>query len=150
MTRDEFLQKAKQAAMNVGLKWPGYVAAECALESRYGQSKLALEANNLLGMKAHKNTPLEQTLELPTKEYVDGQWKSAVARWMRYSDWEACLRDRQATLLALAAKYPHYAAALDAADGETFVREVSASWSTDPHRADVVLEVYRQHVSVLS
>lgn len=150
MSNMDFLQKAKQAAMNIGLQWPGYVAAEAALESRYGQSMLVLKANNLFGMKAHSSTPTERVLELSTKEFVNGQWITAMARWMRYSDWEACFRDRQATLVRLAPSYPHYAAALAAGDGETYERELSATWSTDPHRADKVLEIYAENVGVLA
>lgn len=149
MNGKDFLSKCKQAAMNIGLAWPGYVAAEAALESRYGQSGLAVRANNLFGMKQHKGTPLDETLALPTKEYIDGQWISTVAHWMRYPDWEACLRDRQATLTRLAPSYPHYQNALGASDGETFVREVSHTWSTDPHRADKVLEIYNDNLDVL-
>jgi len=145
-----FLAKCKQAAMNLGLSWPGYVAAEAALESRYGTSQLAVQAMNLFGMKMHKGTPIEDTLALPTKEFINGQWISTVAHWMKYPDWEACLRDRQATLLRLAPTYPSYQAALDASDGETFVREVSSTWSTDPHRADKVLEIYNENQDVLA
>lgn len=144
-----FLSKCKQAAMNIGMSWPGYAAAEAALESRYGQSGLAIQANNLFGMKMHKGTPLEETLALPTKEFINGAWISTVAHWMKYPDWEACLRDRLATLTRLAPQYPHYQAALDASDGETFVREVSQTWSTDPHRADKVMEIYNENLDVL-
>lgn len=145
----DFLVKARQAAMNIGLSWPGYVAAEAALESRYGQSQLATQANNLFGMKMHAGTPPEQVLSLPTKEFVGGQWITIEAKWMKYADWEACFRDRQATLIRLAPTYLHYQAALDASDGETFVREVSQTWSTDPHRADKVLEIYNENLDVL-
>jgi len=145
-----FLTKCKQAAMNLGLSWPGYVAAEAALESRYGQSGLALQANNLFGMKAHHSTPPDQTLALPTKEFVNGQWIATTASWMKYPDWEACLRDRQATLVRLGYEYPAYQAALAASDGETFIREVSQTWSTDPHRADKVLEIYNDNQDVLA
>lgn len=144
-----FLIQCKQAAMNLGLSWPGYWAAEAALESRYGQSGLAVRANNLFGMKAHHDTPPEDTLALPTREYINGQWISTTARWMKYPDWEACLRDRQATLVRLAPTYPHYANALAASDGESFVREVSQTWSTDPHRADKVMEIYSDNLDVL-
>ncbi len=150
MTKDDFLQKAKQAAMNIGMAWPGYVAAEAALESRYGQSQLAVQANNLFGMKMHRGVPLEETLALPTKEYVNGQWIATVAHWMKYVNWEACLRDRQATLVRLSTVYPDYADALAASDGETFIREVSATWSTDPHRADKVLEIHAENQAVLA
>lgn len=150
MTKDAFLISVKKAAMNIGQKWPGYVAAEAALESAFGSSVLARVGMNLFGIKAHDGTPLDQTLSLPTKEYYGGAWVKVMAHWMKYADWEACLRDRQATLVRLAPHYPHYAAALAADTGEDFVREVSLTWSTDPHRADKVLDIYSFHQEVLA
>jgi len=145
-----FLSKCKQAAMNLGLSWPGYIAAQAALESRYGTSQLAVQAANLFGTKAHKGTPSENTLSLPTKEWVTDHFEPTIAVWMKYQDWEACLRDRQATLVRLAPQYPHYQAALDAGDGETYIRELAHTWATDPHYADKVLEVYNENADVLA
>jgi flagellum-specific peptidoglycan hydrolase FlgJ len=147
MTKTDFLTKAKQAAMNIGHPWPGYVAAECALESRYGDSLLAREANNLLGMKIHHATLPGDILELPTREWVNGSWLTVTAHWMKYPDWEACLRDRWATLQRMP---QYYLDAVNATTGEQFVREVSRHWSTDPHRADKVLEIYAEHADVLA
>lgn len=149
MTKEEFLTQAKQAAMNIGQKWPGYVAAEAALESAYGTSRLATEANNLFGMKAHASTNPEEILTLPTKEFMNGEWLSTVAHWMRYSDWESCLRDRLATLTRLSSSYPHYAAALAVGDGLTFIAEVSKTWSTDPQRGQKVLDIYNEYAGIL-
>jgi hypothetical protein len=42
-------------------------------------------------------------------------------------------------------EYPAFAAALHATTGEEFVRQVSVKWSTDPQRAEKVLEIYRRH-----
>ena len=150
MTKEDFLTQAKQAAMNIGVSWPGYWAAEAALESNYGQSQLAERADNLFGMKAHAHTAPEDTLELPTHEWVDGQMVPTVAHWMKYEDWEDCLRDRMATLVRLSSTYPHYAAALNASDGPTFINEVSKTWSTDPERAEKVLAIYNEYAGVLA
>lgn len=148
MTKLDFLQKAKQAAMNIGQQWPGYVAAEAALESAYGASKLAAEDNNLFGMKQHVH-PEFGTVNLPTREFLHEAWVVVEAPFVKYPDWEACLRDRLNTLMRLAPHYPHYANALAAGDGVTFVREVSATWSTDPERGQKVLDIYNANLEVL-
>ena len=42
-----------------------------------------------------------------------------------------------------------YGDALAAPDGESFVKLVSVHWSTDPNRAEKVLETCRAHQGVL-
>ncbi|HZC24703.1 MAG TPA: mannosyl-glycoprotein endo-beta-N-acetylglucosamidase, partial [Candidatus Binatia bacterium] len=65
------------------------------------------------------------------------------AKWVEYPDWSACFADRKATLERLANAYPHYAAALRAPDPETYITEVSRSWSTDPARGAKCLSVFQ-------
>ncbi|HZU08351.1 MAG TPA: glucosaminidase domain-containing protein, partial [Pseudacidobacterium sp.] len=63
MTMQEtFLQKAYQAAAAAGHIFPEYAACEAALESGWGLSHLATEANNLFGQKqAHPPLPGTET-----------------------------------------------------------------------------------------
>jgi flagellum-specific peptidoglycan hydrolase FlgJ len=159
MTADEqreFLAKATAAAIASGHAFPEMAACEAALESGYGRSGLATEDNNLFGMKQHAH-PIYGTVMLPTREFIgkekdtkdgvcDG-WIAVNASWVRYPDWSSCFADRMATLkrLAPAKGFEHYAAALAATDAETYVREVSAKWSTDPKRADKIIAIYLSH-----
>lgn len=157
MTKAEFLTKARDEAKLVNHPFPEYAACEAALESAYGQSLLARQDNNLFGMKQHRHA-IYGTHNMPTREFVglekdteDGKqdgWIITQAPFISYPDWGACFADRLATLLRLSAAYPHYAAAVDAKDGETFVREVSQTWSTDPARAEKVLAVYEANRSL--
>lgn len=149
MTKEEFLQKTKQAAMNIGQQWPGYVAAEAALESTYGTSELAVQDYNLWGMKQHVH-PIYGTVSLPTNEFLHGEWEKVEAPFIKYPDWESCLRDRLATLVRLAPYYPHYAAALAASNGPTYITELSKTWSTDPKRGQHVLDIYNDNLEVLA
>lgn len=140
----QFLAKATSEAKKGGHIFPEAAACEAALESGYGKSGLATEDNNLFGMKQHKH-PLYGTHNLPTREFENGEWITVVASWVHYPSLADCFSDRMATLrrLAPAKGFEHYAAALAAKDAPTYVREVSAKWSTDPHRAEKVLEIYR-------
>jgi flagellum-specific peptidoglycan hydrolase FlgJ len=81
---------------------------------------------------------------LPTEEFLQGQWVRVSAEWVKYPAWSDCFADRMATLRRLAPEkgFEHYAAALAAHDGITFIREVSKSWSTDPKRAQKILDIY--------
>lgn len=137
----EFLHAAAAAAAKSGHVFPEHAACEAALESGYGASVLAKLANNLFGMKQHAH-PEYGTCNLPTREYLGGQWIRTSADFVSYPDLATCFADRMATLQRLAPVYPHYAAALAAASGTTYLNEVSRTWSTDPDRAENVLAIY--------
>lgn len=134
---------AAQAASG-GHIWSQYAACEAALESNYGQSQLALKGNNLFGQKYRQGCPYGE-LDLPTREFLNGEWVNTTAHWIAYPDIATCFRDRMATLARLRNGYPHYGNALNATDGVTYVREVSQTWSTDPTRADKVLSIYTEY-----
>jgi flagellum-specific peptidoglycan hydrolase FlgJ len=145
--QEEFLVKATAAARAAGHVFPEYAACEAALESGWGMSHLAVEANNLFGQKqAHPPIAGTETLALPTREYLHGAWIAVHANWVKFEDWAACFRGRMALLHALSEAYPNYRTALAAATGEQFIAEVSKTWSTDPARAGKVLAVYDSHL----
>jgi flagellum-specific peptidoglycan hydrolase FlgJ len=148
--QEQFLTKASAAARAAGHPFPEYAACEAALESGWGLSHLAVEANNLFGQKqAHPPLAGTETMPLPTREFLHGAWVAVEANWVKFADWAACFRERRELLQSLSGAYPNYKAALDATTGEQFVTEVSKTWSTDPGRAGKVLAVYDCHRNVL-
>jgi flagellum-specific peptidoglycan hydrolase FlgJ len=142
--QEEFLSKARGAAAESGHMFPDFAACEAALESGWGHSKLAVDANNLFGQK-QSHPAVGESIAFPTKEYAHGAWMTVPASWMKFPDWPACFAARMALLKRLARAYPEYAAALAAPDGESFVMLVSKRWSTDPARAAKVIEVWNAH-----
>jgi flagellum-specific peptidoglycan hydrolase FlgJ len=148
---NSFLRQASAAARAAGHIFPDYAACEAALESTWGRSRLAREANNLFGQKESADS-IEKaggegagTFALPTQEFLNGRWVTVIARWARFTDPAACFRARMALLRRLQQSYPAYARALAAPTGEVFIEEVSRAWSTDPQRAAKVLAIHRQH-----
>jgi flagellum-specific peptidoglycan hydrolase FlgJ len=155
----DFLERASAEAAKAGHPFPRMAACEAALESNYGNSALARDGRNLFGMKQHAH-PIFGTMNLPTREFVgeakekivldegqsfDGKldgWITVTAKWVEYPDFASCFADRKATLERLANVYPHYAAALRAADAQNYIAEVSKTWSTDPDRACKVMSIY--------
>jgi flagellum-specific peptidoglycan hydrolase FlgJ len=146
-TQKQWLDSVSKAAEDAAHIFPSMAACEAALESAYGQSSLARNANNLFGTKQHKQ-PIFDTLSLPTKEFINGQWVETTADWVKYPQVADCFADRMATLHRLAPSYPHYAAALVASDAQTFVAEVSKTWSTDPNRAAKVISIFNAYLGV--
>jgi hypothetical protein len=53
-------------------------------------------------------------------------------------------------LVRLQDTYPEYKAALHAANADDYVRAVSKRWSTDPDRAEKVLEIYYAHKALFT
>jgi flagellum-specific peptidoglycan hydrolase FlgJ len=151
VTPDIFIPRALTAAYQGMHMFPEFAVCEAALESAWGGSELAIKANNLFGQKqSHQGAAiLYPILELPTKEWDAGQLVSTVANWPIFPDWPTSFMERMQLLARLAPAYPHYAAALAATDGETFIREVSQTWSTDPQRANKVLAIYNEHQTQL-
>jgi flagellum-specific peptidoglycan hydrolase FlgJ len=144
--QDNFLRNASAAARAAGHIFPEYAACEAALESTWGQSRLAREANNLFGQKQSANdNDGAATIAIPTQEFLHGRWVTVIAHWARFTDAAACFRARMALLRRLQHSYPAYARAVAATTGEAFVEEVSRAWSTDPQRAAKVLAIHRQH-----
>jgi flagellum-specific peptidoglycan hydrolase FlgJ len=143
-----FLDRAAKAAEDAGCIFPTMAACEAALESGYGTSQLARNDNNLFGMKQHKH-PIYGTHMLPTREFVNGSWIVTNAPWISYPDWPSCFKDRQDTLVRLSTVdgFEHYMDALNAPDCISYVKAVSASWSTDPHRADKVIAIYNMYMA---
>ena len=144
MNPSVFLARAAAAAHAAGHIFPEYAACEAALESGWGGSALAREANNLFGQK-QPHPPCGASLTLPTREFLHGAWTTVSGQWRMFPDWQASFAERMALLHGLAAKWPHYREALSATTGEQFIERVSLSWSTDPERAAKVLAVYREH-----
>jgi flagellum-specific peptidoglycan hydrolase FlgJ len=139
----DFLRRAYAAAKAAGHVFPEFAACEAALESGFGHSQLASQDRNLFGMKQHQH-PVFGTATLPTREFLSDKWVTLNSNWIVYPEWSDCFADRMATLKRLAPNYPHYAAALRAPDGASFVEEVSKTWSTDPQRGEKVLAIYNE------
>ena len=142
--QNTFLKKAFDEAVAANHIFPEYAACEVALESGWGQSKLAIAGNNLFGEK-QTHPPIFDTLMLPTREFIRGAWIVVQANWIKFPDWADSFKARIQTLERLRLRFPHYDAALKAADGEQFILQVSQTWSTDPHRAGKVLSIHDLH-----
>lgn len=142
MTRAEFIAAATaaaQAASAVSGFPPGVTVAQAALESAWGESQLARLAHNCFGIKAHGDLPW---IELPTIEVRDGKAVRVRAYFARYESIEACFADRD-RLIARLAVYAEARAC--ARDPEAFIRALARRWATDPHYAEKLLALYREH-----
>ena len=142
MTKQEFLDAATRAALasSRASGFPaGITVAQAALESRWGRSQLSREAHNYFGIKAHGR---HQRVAYATYEFIRGRRVRVGAEFARYASMEECFADRDRIIGVVGV----YAEARDRRhDPEAFARALAAHWATDPHYADKVLRVYREH-----
>lgn len=144
MTRTEFLNRAldaAQAARNAGAPInPTIAAAQAALESAFGRSQLA-QHNNLKGVKAGSRWT-GRTVDLPTREFINGQWISTVATWRVYDSWEHAFSDYGELIRRV---YPQAAAVAN--DARAFLEALVAGplkYATDPNYVQKVWAIVRQ------
>lgn len=149
MTREAFLKAALAAATQARATGapinPVIAAAQAALESNWGQSQLAREANNLGGVKAGSQWG-GPVIELPTREWreADGTWYTTVARWRKYADWAEAFEDYGNLIERV---YPHAAAV--AGNPREFLEQLTArdypKYATDPSYTQKVWAVVEQY-----
>ena len=90
-----FLSRAYRAAQAAHHIFPAFAACEAALESGWGRSQLAIEANNLFGQKqSHPPLAGTETIAMPTREFLHGHWLTVSANWAKFADWSECFRAR--------------------------------------------------------
>ncbi len=82
---------------------------------------------------------------MPTTEFLNGEWVHGVqASWPIFASYTDAFNERMDILRTRGM----YAAAIQAEDGEDFIKLVSQHWSTDPMRAEKVLSTYSDHIDV--
>lgn len=144
MTPAEFIAAmtgpAQAAQASTGVP-ASFTIAEAALESGWGCSRLATEANNFFGVKADYSWAGDK-LMMDTREYYDGQWKMVPAPWRKYPDFGACLEDHGDFLR----NNPRYEHCFTAPNSEAFAWAVQrAGYATDPDYANKLIAIMRAH-----
>lgn len=126
--------------------FPKHSCCEVALESAWGKSKLFIEGKNPFGMKQGPHTTQFETMTIPTKEFIHGQWITVLdAVWVKFPTLQIAFNERMSLLQRLRKKYSNYDAALMAGTGETFIYWVSKTWSTDENRGEKVMSIYKKY-----
>lgn len=80
--------------------FPSVLIAQAALESGWGQSELATKYNNLFGVKKGSSWT-GRTVNLPTREVINGVSQTVRADFRVYPSWMASIADRNKLLLTL-------------------------------------------------
>lgn len=129
--------------------WPAMAACEACLETGWLSSDLGNDYNNLFGQKQSLD-PIYLTVRMPTQEDIGGKVVDLWASFVWFPTKAVAFTERMNLLVRLQDEYPDYKCALHAADQETYITEVSKTWSTDPLRAQKVLEIYNAHKDIFT
>ena len=149
MTTESFLRAVSSAARDVPGLHPTATAAHAAVESAYGRSGLARDANNLHGVKAMgTHTPYwtGDRITLPTWEVVGGARVEAVAHFRAYPSWAAALGD-YADIIRRVYPGAHATSATAFLAGIFLVGP--RRWATDPAAYDKAARVLGAYAHVL-
>ena len=141
LTQQDFLNAAAQAARTASAATgvPASVTvAQAILESDWGRSTLAQNANNYFGMKAMGTLGDDGVVWMPTSEYDDsGQLYQTMSAFRAYTSLADSMADHDRLLSTLS----RYASAMqDASDPKQFAQQVALDgYSTDPSYANKLI-----------
>ncbi|RRG17359.1 mannosyl-glycoprotein endo-beta-N-acetylglucosamidase [Weissella viridescens] len=114
--------------------------AQAALESDWGTSKLASDYNNLYGVKGSADT---KNIDLPTKEFVHGEWKTVQAPFRWYDSWNQSMWAHASLLVnGTSDNANRYASVLQSNDYRGAAKAlVTGGYATDPQYAEKLIEI---------
>jgi len=142
----ERLKAVVPAAQAAQRKWgvPASITlAQWMLESGWGESKLAVEAHNYFGIKAHHLSEPDTYEEFRTPEFRNGKRVIEVARFEKYFDAADSFADH-AVLLSTAPRYRAAMAACGEPERMAFCLQ-AAGYSTNPNYAQELIDLMSQH-----
>lgn len=120
---------------------PSIVTAQAVLESDFGQSQLSSDYFNLFGRKSYSAN--EPSVDLPTLEFVDGQYITVNEPFRVYQSWEESVADH-GRLLANGTSWndAHYDRVVDADTYQVAAYALQeAGYATDPNYAESLISV---------
>lgn len=141
-----FLKQVTAGAIGLHLRGskvnPEVVVAQSILESGWGGSGLAKQANNYFGMKASSDWK-GKTISMPTQEFINGSWVMVDAEWRAFDDAEDCF----AEYAKFIEQRPHFADALEhTGNPEEYVKALvngGLKYATDPDYVQKIMGTVR-------
>nr|WP_233230925.1 GW domain-containing glycosaminoglycan-binding protein [Listeria weihenstephanensis] len=114
--------------------------AQAILESGWGKSQLAVQGNNLFGIKGKY---LGQSVIMPTQEFVNGQMVTVNAEFRKYPTKAESITDHALLFVnGLSWSKDHYKKVVDAKDYIEAANELQkAGYATDPNYALKLIQV---------
>lgn len=143
LTREQFIQRIAPEAQAIQRQYhlrASISIGQAALESDWGHSELAFRYNNFFGVKASAGM---QSVNLPTKEYVNGKWITVDANFRVYDSFQESMIDHAILLTNGTTDNPHRYQTVIYANSVTTAVEglVSGGYATDPDYAKKLMNI---------
>lgn len=139
----DFIDQVKQGAISTYWEYkvlPSLTIAQAILESAWGTSTLATQANNLFGIKWTEGCGYEYVTK-QTKEYVNNQWITIDAKFRKYNSVDESILDH-----ALLLQKARYSKVLEAKDYKKAATEVwKAGYATDPDYPQKLINLIEEY-----
>lgn len=121
-----------------GIK-PVITITQSAHESNWGKSELTKKANNLFGFT--KGSWIGDTINMPTREYIAGQWITVARPFRAYESWYDSVKN-WAEIISSASRYSEAYKFAKIGDLKSFAVAVAkGGYATDPKYAQKLIGV---------
>lgn len=144
-TESTFLQNTVPAAQTAQRSYgvpASIVLAQATLESQWGQSALAKQANNFFGIHADAKVDPSKYIEFTTDEMVDGRQTQGMARFARFAS-PVFSFTAHAYLLSMALRYRTAMQVKSDPTNFAFALQ-NCGYSTDPNYGNKLMQIVQQ------
>lgn len=115
--------------------------AQACLESGYGTSKLATEANNIFGIKASYPWRGKTYNVLTGEEAEDGSRYQTKADFRAYDSWEESIKDHASFMVSTEQRKSTYAVAINASSPKEQAKALSKTYATDSNYGEELIKI---------
>lgn len=147
---DDFIKKISplaQKAWKTDKILPSLTIAQAILESDWGRSELATQANALFGIKAHTDPSHKKTYTKTTWEYSNGKYIQIEAKFKAYDSWEESIKDRSKYLANRVIGGVHiYKELIGETDYKMACEKIyKAGYATDPNYPKKLIDIIEKY-----
>ena len=148
--RQKFIDQVKDGAIRGWEKYqilPSLTISQAILESDWGRSGLAVQGNNLFGVKgSYKGN----SVTMKTKEYIDGKWITVDAAFAKYPDQATSVEEHGAFFGSTNWRRENYKHVFGETDYKKAVRAIltpkaGSGYATDPDYDTKIINIIEQY-----
>lgn len=146
LSKNKFIESVAEGAISGWHKHgvlPSISLSQAILESAWGTSELAVEANNLFGIKGDYKG---KSYVVNTSEYIDGKWLRVDASFKEYPDWNHSVEDHGEFFVSTPWRKNNYKKVVGEEDYKKAAGALQDSgYATDPKYADKLIGIIEQY-----